>query len=602
MPRIKIFISSVQSEFAEERQFLCYYISTDALLGKFFIPFIFEQLPAQDTTAERAYLEEVEQSDIYLGIYGQQYGNVGLNVLSATELEYNHATKHFKNRLVFLTNHTEQERDPRETVFIKQVEQRVIRKMFNSILDLKTSVYAALIRYLEEKEYIRISPFDATFNHIATLDDLDEDKIREFITIASRKRSFPFDRDSDIRLVLTHLNLLNGSRLTNAAILLFGKSPQRYFITSEVRCAHFHGFEVTKPIPSYQVYKGDVFQLVAQAVDFVLSKIDLYVGERTKSATVDVQYELPIQAVTEAIVNAVAHRDYTSNASIQVMLFKDRLEICNPGSLPYGLTTAKLLLPHNSMPANPLLAEPMYLRGTIERMGTGTGDIVKRCMEMGLPAPVFLQEDDFRVVLYRAVLDTVQDTVQETAQDTAQDTAQETLLNNTKIRSLLKGIGKKQLSLKEMLAYMQLKHTKNFKVSYLQPAIEQGYISLLYPDNPTHRNQRYSLTEKGLNISTYTVQETVQETAQDTAQETLLNNTKIRALLNGIGKKQLSLKEMLAYMQLKHTKNFKVSYLQPAIEQGYISLLYPDNPTHRNQRYSLTEKGLQALHETVVSD
>jgi len=146
MPRIKIFISSVQSEFAEERQFLCDYISTDALLGKFFVPFIFEQLPAQDTTAQRAYLEEVEQSDIYLGIYGQQYGNVGLNVLSATELEYNHATKHFKNRLVFLTNHTEQERDSRETVFIKQVEQRVVRKMFNSILDLKTSVYAALIR------------------------------------------------------------------------------------------------------------------------------------------------------------------------------------------------------------------------------------------------------------------------------------------------------------------------------------------------------------------------------------------------------------------------------------------------------------------------
>jgi len=57
MPRIKIFISSVQSEFAEERQFLCDYISTDALLGKFFIPFIFEQLPAQDTTAQRAYLE-----------------------------------------------------------------------------------------------------------------------------------------------------------------------------------------------------------------------------------------------------------------------------------------------------------------------------------------------------------------------------------------------------------------------------------------------------------------------------------------------------------------------------------------------------------------
>ena len=433
MQRIKIFISSVQSEFAEERQFLCDYITTDALLGRFFAPFIFEQLPSQDISAQRAYLEEVEQCDIYLGIFGRQYGNIGLDAISATASEYYYASKLFKNRLVFLTNHADTDRDEREVLFIKQVEQNVVRKMFASLLDLKTSVYAALIRYLEQKEYIRMSPFDATLHLRATLDDLDEDKIREFIAIASRKRAFPFEVESDIKSVLTHLNLLDGDRLTNAAILLFGKKPQRFFITSEIRCAHFHGFEVTKPIPSYQVYKGDVFQMVAQAVDFVLSKIDLYIGERDKSATVDVRYELPIQAVTEAVVNAVAHRDYTSNGSVQVMLFKDRLEICNPGSLPYGLTTAKLLLPHNSMPANPLLAEPMYLRGSIERMGTGTGDIVKRCLEMGLPTPVFFQEEDFRVVLYRAVIETPEATPQVnhlTVKDTVKDTVKESFSKN----------------------------------------------------------------------------------------------------------------------------------------------------------------------------
>ena len=170
MQRIKIFISSVQSEFAEERQLLCDYITSDALLGRFFVPFIFEQLPALDISAQRAYIEEVEQCDIYIGIYGKQYGNVGQEALSATELEYNTATKHFKNRLVFLTNHTEQERDERELVFIKRVEQSVVRKMFVSFLDLKTSVYAALIRYLEEKEYIRLSP--SIINAFKELQDL----------------------------------------------------------------------------------------------------------------------------------------------------------------------------------------------------------------------------------------------------------------------------------------------------------------------------------------------------------------------------------------------------------------------------------------------
>jgi len=58
-------------------------------------------------------------------------------------------------------------------------------------------------------------------------------------------------------------------------------------------------------------------------------------------------------------VNAVAHSDYTSNGSVQVMLFNDRLEIWNPGSLPPGWTVEKLKKRHPSIPANPLLARPM---------------------------------------------------------------------------------------------------------------------------------------------------------------------------------------------------------------------------------------------------
>lgn len=86
-------------------------------------------------------------------------------------------------------------------------------------------------------------------------------------------------------------------------------------------------------------------------------------------------------------MNAVAHRDYTSKASVQVMLFKNRLEIWNPGSLPPSLTIEKLKGPHQSIPANPLIAEPMYLTKYIERMGTGIRDMLDRCREAGLPEP-----------------------------------------------------------------------------------------------------------------------------------------------------------------------------------------------------------------------
>jgi ATP-dependent DNA helicase RecG len=213
--------------------------------------------------------------------------------------------------------------------------------------------------------------------------------MRRFIRDARRGRGFPLSEEASAEELLTHLNLLDKGRPVNAAVLLFARKPQRFLISSEVKCAHFHGTEVAKPIPSYQVYKGTVFELVDQSVDFVMSKINLKVGTRSESPQVPIAYEMPREVVTEAIVNAVVHRDYTSNGSVQVMLFADRLEVWNPGTLPPSLTLEKLRKPHGSIPGNPLLAEPLYLTRYIERMGTGTRDMIRRCREAGLPEPVF---------------------------------------------------------------------------------------------------------------------------------------------------------------------------------------------------------------------
>ena len=112
---------------------------------------------------------------------------------------------------------------------------------------------------------------------------------------------------------------------------------------------------------------------------------------------------LPEAAVREAIFNAVCHRDYSSAASVQVMLFKDRLEIWSPGPLPKGMTLAKMYKRHKSYPANPLLAYAKFLRKYVEQTGTGTGDIIARCREWGLPDPQWQVEDgdDFVMVMPR---------------------------------------------------------------------------------------------------------------------------------------------------------------------------------------------------------
>ena len=328
----------------------------------------------------------------------------GVVTLIGGGIEYDRAAALHKTRLIFIKSIDEDHRHPKEVSLIKKVERDIVRKTFVDVEGLRTSVYASLVRYLEEKEYIRWQPFDAAFDTNATLDDLDEDKMHEFIIQARAKRNFPLQENASPEKLLTHLSLMDDrGRISNSALLLFGKRPQKFFITSEVKCVQFFGNVVEKPMPAYQICRGTLFEMIDQATAFVMDRVDLAVGTRAdgKTASVPTDYELPPDAVKEAIVNAVAHRDYTSNGSVQVMLFRNRLEVWNPGQLPYGLTVNKLLEPHKSLPANPLIADPLFWTGYVDKVGTGTEDIVNLCKGKGLKSPEYHQEEDFRVVIWR---------------------------------------------------------------------------------------------------------------------------------------------------------------------------------------------------------
>ncbi len=97
MDRRRIFISSVQQEFADERRQLCNYIRQDILLGKFFEPFLFEEFPAINSSAQQTYLSEVGNCDIYLAILGQRYGFEDEQSVSPTEREFDEATARHKS-------------------------------------------------------------------------------------------------------------------------------------------------------------------------------------------------------------------------------------------------------------------------------------------------------------------------------------------------------------------------------------------------------------------------------------------------------------------------------------------------------------------------
>ena len=484
MNPIRIFISSVQKEFAQERAALRDYLRGDPLMRRFFDVFLFEDVPALDRPPDDLYLDEVEQSDLYVGLFGNDYGSEDADGISPTEREFDQATASGVQRLIFVKGTNNDDQHPKMQALIQKAQSGLIRKRFNASEELVTALYAALVEYLDNKDLVRSEPFDASPCSKASLDDLNTDQMHRFIRTARSARAFPLPEGTSTEELLVHLNLLNDGRPTNAAVLLFGKSPQRFLISSEIRCAHFHGTEVAKPIPSYQVYKGTAFQLVDQAVDFVLSKIALWVGTRAESVQAPVAYEIPKEVITEAIVNAVAHRDYTSNASVQVMLFSDRLEIWNPGRLPPPLTLAQLRGPHQSVPNNPLLAEPLYLAQYIERMGTGTLDMIRRCGDAGLSEPEFTDSSGFKITIWRA-------------KPSEQIEVQTEFLRGDLESKVINLLADGPLSRSELSKKLGHKKASGQLYNVVRDLLDSQMIEYTLPEKPRSPRQKYQLTDKG---------------------------------------------------------------------------------------------------------
>jgi predicted HTH transcriptional regulator len=178
------------------------------------------------------------------------------------------------------------------------------------------------------------------------------------------------------------------------------------------------------------------------------------------------------------------------------MLFADRLEVWNPGGLPPNLSLQSLRQPHGSYPANPLIAEPLYLAKYIERMGTGTGDMIERCIAHGLQEPTFALTDGFVTTIWRKPGLALEHVGGETQQVTEQATEQVT----EQVRLLLKVVvGEKTRA--ELMAVVGLKSRVNFSRNYLEPALAAGLIEMTLPDSPNSPTQKYRLTDKGQQVA-----------------------------------------------------------------------------------------------------
>jgi ATP-dependent DNA helicase RecG len=232
------------------------------------------------------------------------------------------------------------------------------------------------------------------------LEDIEEDKVRWFLRRAREERGLVIEEDAEIYDILTQLNLLRDNKLANAAILLFGKAPERFFMQSEVKCIALPTTEFVKPYDTYQTYGGNLFEQVDKTTAFTLENIRRPLWVEPGEVAARHPYELPKEALREAIVNAIIHREYDSPSKVQIRVFPDRVEIWNPGCLPLQLTIGDLKKPHPSIPCNPTLFRQFYRVAYVEDVGGGTLDIIKRCRDAGLPEPGFEEKMGFFVVTF----------------------------------------------------------------------------------------------------------------------------------------------------------------------------------------------------------
>jgi len=273
---------------------------------------------------------------------------------------------------------------------------RPYRRVGKSTLQVSKDEYERIIL---EKHKDKLY-FDSQICKEATLADIDKEKINWFLKTAKAERNLNIDYSTSSVEALKRLNLLIDNKPTNTAILMFGKNPQRFFIQSEIRCARFKGIKAVKPFIDMKVIDGSIYEQIDQTEKFILFNIKKAAWIEPGKIERQEKWEYPLDAIREAIINAIAHRDYNSSANVHISIFDDRIEIWNPGKLPPPLTPKNLKEEHKSIPVNPSLANLLFFIKYIERWGTGTNDIIKWCREEGLPEPIFKEvTGGFAVVL-----------------------------------------------------------------------------------------------------------------------------------------------------------------------------------------------------------
>ena len=256
-----------------------------------------------------------------------------------------------------------------------------------------------------ELQHFILKKMGRTFDELpaegAELSDIDEKIVRKFLRKAIKaNRLSPEAETDDLQNIITNLKLITETgKLKNAAILLFGKDPLRFFSSVTFKIGRFGDSD--HDLRFQDIIEGNIFEMPDKVIETLRAKY-LVSPIRYEGLQRIEELEYPEEALREAIHNTIIHKDYTG-VHIQLSVYNNKLILWNPGKLPAEIAVDDLKRKHPSVPRNKYIADIFFKAGYIEAWGRGIQKIIAGFVDAGHPEPTFEElAGGIQVTLYKS--------------------------------------------------------------------------------------------------------------------------------------------------------------------------------------------------------
>jgi predicted HTH transcriptional regulator len=415
-----VFISSAQKELENERLAVLSLISTDAFLQTHCEPVLYEFEPASPEKAVEECLARLNQCDICLTIIWKEYGHA-IDGISITHQEYRLAKSKRLPVLAFIKGDGSIPRETGTSDFIKEIVKDGIKyKRFGNLFELYKEVRASLLKILKERFSIEptsdenkiaeqtikaTSDFELHALKRLRWEALDHGIARRMIASAEKKRAQEISEDDLLGNLLARGLVWSdpdttGHYATAAGIVLFARDPSAVFPHCRILADAYRGVEPDGDPADHT----DLRDPMPLAIEKALAFIDR--NTRHPIRVVGLNRiridEYPAEALREALVNAVAHRDYEDGSrKIMLEVFSDRVVVSSPGLPPAPITLQKLRAgKYRPCSRNPILAQCLSFFHRIEERGSGFRRMHDKMVDHGLDQPRLATDTGYFQVIF----------------------------------------------------------------------------------------------------------------------------------------------------------------------------------------------------------